>query len=683
MFSLKQEDKKAIKKYLISKSVLLLAFLLTCFFIEIYTFLYLGFNPIAKYFFLNFFILLFIFFACMFIPNNLAQYITLGFFILLQILLSYTNICINDAMGDLFSFNQLGLMEETVDVVRIEMFPVVPIIIYLLFLIAYSVICIVHSKVLKAPKVKYSSVIGILVNSLSLIVLTFSYIMYSLLSCFAIDDGKKDGVGAYLSDKFLYTTFNNKKTSLVRFGTWGFYFEDFFRWISGYEPNMSGFSEEDLLAFVNSGEYDPTKLSLYGVCENDNVITILLESFEWFLISEEMTPTLYALARGYDFGVRDSQTGLYSNFNFYDFGIDSNGFTTLTRKDYTKSGDTYIKKSGVDLFPNEEFFDSYGLTFESYYANSKTDYTETSVLLGSYPSVGSSVVLHPEMVSKYGNLDFGFSLPNMLKRYNKVDVTNYLHAYKSTEYARNKLMPKYGYDNLIFIENMENTGIDIGRRADGVSYELDYVAKDGQVLDYFLNHKNSTYNFLPTDKRFFSTFTTVTTHGTFAVENPLIPENYKFVDSVGYLNSDGSMDLPIYDAKEPALEKAVRTYYASALETEYSATILLKYLMENNLFDKTTILMYGDHRAYYDGISEYYKCAFYSDSANCYDSPIEWRRDGYYGVNNGVDKRFYYNSNLHHLPAFIYSTKINDGVVGIGENAHTITKFTTIWWSKC
>ena len=31
------------------------------------------------------------------------------------------------------------------------------------------------------------------------------------------------------------------------------------------------------------------------------------------------------------------------------------------------------------------------------------------------------------------------------------------------------------------------------------------------------------------------------------------------------------------------------------------------------------------------------------------------------------------------MPAFIYSTKLNDAVVGNGENAHAITKFTTMY----
>ena len=41
---------------------------------------------------------------------------------------------------------------------------------------------------------------------------------------------------------------------------------------------------------------------------------IMMESFEWYAISPELTPTLYALAHGYDFGTKENG---YENFNFY------------------------------------------------------------------------------------------------------------------------------------------------------------------------------------------------------------------------------------------------------------------------------------------------------------------------------------------------------------------------------
>ena len=114
---------------------------------------------------------------------------------------------------------------------------------------------------------------------------------------------------------------------------------------------------------------------------------------------------------------------------------------------------------------------------------------------------------------------------------------------------------------------------------------LAHIAKDSEIMDYYLSH-NETYNFAPTDEKFLSFYTTVTTHGDYSY-NPLLAENYEFIDSIEYLGkTTGGVNNIGLDEEYVSM---VRSYFASALDTEYLVTLLVKYLMENDLFESTML----------------------------------------------------------------------------------------------
>lgn len=659
-----------MKRFIYSKLLTIGLFVIGALITESFLFLYLGFGFLPSYWFLDLSLILFFAFIIFCLPIGHLQNIIIGILLGLQMILSYINICIYKMLGDVFTFNLLSLVGETTNVLTLDMLPIWPIVFYLL-LFGAVITAMFFIKKYKVEKFAYRDARNFILKDISIIGLTITFAIYSLTSSFALG-GKKNDKFFLFSDKVLYNTFSSNKQALTKFGTWGFYFEEFFRQFYSVE-SVVRFSKAEIEEYVDNPEYDPKTTTLFNSCEGNNTIVIMLESFEWYAISSELTPTLYALMNGYDFGTRDAETGLYSNFNYYTFGKDENGFTTIERNDFVKSTDengniTYEKLTdGTEDIQalNKELLHTYGLTLANYYSKAKTDYSEMSVILGNYPyneSFTTHGITGYNLHNIYSDVNYSFTLPNLLKSTNNIEVSNYLHTYLSTFYGRSTLIPQFGFDNYMFLDDMPN---DVGK-----GDRLSHCVLDSKVIDYYLNVSDE-YDYLPTDKSFLSFMTTVTTHGEYSY-NPLLKEYYPFVDSVGFLGQsteDNQIILP------SDIEADVRTYLTSALDTEYALTIMIKYLMENNLFDNTTLVLFADHQCYYDQMDVVYKKYYFAkDGKLGVSSPLEWQAED---ENYSYTEDYNINSqDRFKVPACIYATKINNDIVGSDKEDHIITKFT-------
>lgn len=648
-----------MKQFLLRKSLTIGLFLITSLVIESYLFIFLGLGVFPEYVMFDLALLLFISFIIFCLPVGRFQNIFVCTFIFLQIVLSYTNICMYQTLSDVFTFDLLSLVAETTRVITWEMLPIWPMIFYLT-LFGLFLTAILFLKKIDVRKFRHNELVKFVIKNIAIVGLTVCFVLYSVTSEFLIRCREDEEEFYFFSDIALYNTFSSNKQALAKFGTWGFYFEEFFRQFYTIDDTVR-YTKAELNAYLSSREYDPNKLSNFGVCKDQNVIMIMMESFEWYAISPELTPTLYALSRGYDFGTAENG---YENFNFYDFLKEEDDiFTTLVRKDYNYEDGKYTKILGVDLFEDNALFDNYGYTLVNYYSKSKTDYSEASSILGNYP-YNESFTTHGGILgynsqNLYSNIDYGFSLPNMLKDGGAAEVANYMHSYTSTFYGRDTLIKQFGFDYTKFLDGMSDD-ISKGDR-------LAHATLDSEVMEYYLSLSDD-YNFVPKDKSFLSFYTSVVTHGEYT-ENPLLKKHYEFVDSIDYLGKgkDGQRNALGLTAEQ---EGYVRTYLASALDTEYMVTILVDYLMKNGLFDSTAIVLFADHQSYYDQMDLYYKSAYFSDESGKYSSPIYWLRDGEYGEDYQIESQDRYK-----VPAMIYSTKINNAVVG-GSSGHYITKLT-------
>ena len=559
-----------------------------------------------------------------------------------------------NTLSDIFTFDMVSLIDETVTVITFEMLPIWPLVFYLA-LDALVVTTILLLRKIKVSKVERRSTMNFMFKNLTIVFMTLCMAVYSLV-CVGLQP--KDDDDLYLvSDYMLYRTFSSTRQSLIKFGSYGFYFEELCRKFLDYEPPLE-YSMVELDAYVNSREYDPTKLSLFNVAEGSNVIVLMCESLEWYAISSETTPTLYALANGYDFGDN------YEYFNFYEFETDDNGFTTLSRTDYDYDAvkKTY-QKNANELFADPEMFGEYGLTLTNYYSKAKTDYSETSVILGNYP-YNESYTSHGGLLgygssNLYSDINYGFSLPNMLVNSGAVDEANYMHSYYSTFYGRDKLLPQFGFQNTLFLDQFSDK-IETGDN-------LSHIVLDSKVLDYYLNIATEQ-PFISAGEKFINFFTTVTTHGEYDY-NPLLEQHYEFIDSIDYLGKteNGSNDLGLTSE----LSGIVKSYLASVLDLEYGVTLLVKYLMENDLFEDTLLVLFSDHQSYYNNLDLDYKKWYFTEDEKGYSSAIEWERGVKYKEEYGMA-----NPDRFKVPAIIYSTKITDSVVGSGDDAHYVDKLT-------
>ncbi|MDE7106702.1 MAG: sulfatase-like hydrolase/transferase, partial [Clostridiales bacterium] len=108
-----------------------------------------------------------------------------------------------------------------------------------------------------------------------------------------------------------------------------------------------------------------------------------------------------------------------------------------------------------------------------------------------------------------------------------------------------------------------------------------------------------------TDHRFNTYITTITQHGQYA-ERDNLKGYYAQMDEYGI--------LPYDEDDEDA--NALRYYCAAGMDTDKAIGIMLDYLEANGLADNTLITMFGDHNAYYQGISNYAKNIYFTDTVN-------------------------------------------------------------------
>ncbi len=644
-----------VKTYLKRKLYTVLLFVLSSIVIESFLFITLGFGIFPKYFCFDLALILFFASIIFILPFGWFQDFFVCFVLFLQILLAFINVCINNSLTDVFTFDMLSLVDETARVLTTDMIPFGALIFYvILFGLDITGVVLLHK--IKVKKFARRDAIKFVLRDIAIGALTFCFALYSF-AIVALPGSKGDEL-YYFSDSMLHNTFSSNRQSLAKFGSWGFYFEEFFRRFYTVEPRVR-YSRVELESYANSSEYNPKDQPLYGKAKGDNVLAIMMESFEWYVINPELTPTLYALARGYNFGTKADG---YKNFNFYEFNKDEDGFTVLDRTDYdyNETGKKYIKNL-IDLFNDESLFDNFGLHLTNYYSKAKTDYSEASVILGNYP-YNESFTTHGGVFgysskNLYEDISYEFTLPNLLKSSGAIDVANYMHGYISTFYGRDKLIPQFGFDNSLFLDQMSSK-IETQNR-------LSHCAKDSQIMDYYLNIAQNS--FMPKDKKFLSFYTSVTTHGEYS-ENPLLTKHYEFVDSIDYFGKtvDGANNADLSEQRA----SEVRTYMASALDLEYAVTIALKYLMDNDMFENTTIAMYADHQAYYDGLDVEYKGKYFSNNPKYKSSPICFENATSYNDDYSI-----ISQDRFKVPAFIYSTKITNEVVG-GKEGHNITKLT-------
>ena len=592
-------------------------------------YMWLGWEWIPKYFWLDVAVLVFIASAVFLCKSHSTMVVWFSIVLGIEWVLVYTNICIYHSLNDVFSLQMVNLAGETAKVLTFDLFPIPPLFIICGIVAIWVILTKLFSVKLGYNPSEESIAYRFLLRNFVIVILCASFVMMGFAR-YGISSHKDYYL---LDDEYLYQSFGSPKDALRKFGLFTFYTQQFTRVV--YNPYKDKlFTEEDVNKFLSTSEYDNTQSALYDVCDGQNVIMIMGESFEWYAISKELTPTLYALANGYDFN---------DGLDFYDVTYDENGNATL-RYDATKYDES---KQG-----------RFGMTLTGYYSAPSTDYSEMTGMLGNYPYGENFTRGAAGGGDLFTDVDYSFSLANMLKSNNKVDVTQYYHNYTSVFYRRNRIIPMFGFDSTNFIEDLE------GVRTDP-NLILSHCVLDSEMVSKYKEQM------CPQDKQFFTFFTTVTTHGEYDTINPLLEEHYKYLDENVdyYLNEE--------NPSPKSLAGKIRTYFASCLDTEWMMTILLDYLIDTGLYNNTLIVFYADHQSYYHALDIEYKPLVYSSEgymlANSEETIInEWAvRNGNKDYNIATKNN---NPTRYNLPCFYYSTKINDTTISGREQY--VDKFT-------
>lgn len=486
---------------------------------------------------------------------NAIMYVFLGF----QIAINCINSTLYKVFGDIFSFDMMKLGTEAVAAFKFDFIEYWSIIVNLAVLaVIITLQVLMDRKLKKEYELKK-------INRLSLVLAVFASCFAISVSGFCIQTltfkDSKSSIAVAESDQYLWDNMQFKLEAYKKFGTYGFYTKSLANMIYKNDKMENSLKEEIKDELEEGQKSVNTSAELYG----DNLIVIMLESFEWFAVDPKNTPTLWNLRK------------------------------------------------------------NTAVSFENFYSKNKTNMSEDIGILGNMPKDTLMSTL-----AKDGRLNNPYSLPNLFKQMGY--TANYFHGYRKTFYDRDKVNIGMGFENVYGVEDveLENKSMDFN----DWNLDSDYIKA---MIDKFVPDQ---------EQPFFSFFTTVTTHGTYARTNERFTDYYKEYNNnleeyKTWLAEQGQYVYP----EDKDLEACFRQYKCAAMDTDRMVAYLIKYLEEKGLADNTNIVMYADHNCYYNDI--------------------------YFNI-KGISKADFYDTYSYNVPAMIYSKKLGHQVNTTFMNTYDI-----------
>lgn len=284
-------------------------FLFFAILLEMVNFLWIGFKVtgnlevsqvLPKYFFLDLGFLLFIA-GIIFLAKRKAANAVMYVFIGLQLAVNMINATLYKVFGDIFSFDMMKLGGEALAAFKFQFIDFWSILVNLLILGVLITLQVLLDRKLKV-KVKLRKI-----NKKAFLILAFFICWISATTSFSVQTltfhDSEESVQVSESDQYLWDNMHFKLEAYKKFGTWGFYLKSLSNLVYKND-NYNKTVKNELLASLEEGKQETDITApLYG----DNLIVIMLESFEWFAIDPFNTPTLWEIR---------TQTGV-SMENFY------------------------------------------------------------------------------------------------------------------------------------------------------------------------------------------------------------------------------------------------------------------------------------------------------------------------------------------------------------------------------
>ena len=545
----------------------------------------------------------------------LGQIIFSIFFLVVHYIFCIVNSCIWSSTARIFEWEMFTLLGETAEAASMIVVPKKVVITLSLLLVGFICLCVFVKRITISPPYKWFIKRVEYVACCVGVALMIGF--QPIASAIILNTYDKDEY--FISPSFTFATLESSVVGLEEFGFWGYYFNSLTRLaFPSTTPKLK----------IDSSWYGDVEYTtvLDGLCKDDNVVFILAESFEQYGISQATTPVLYALQNGIDL----SQTGIS---DFYNVSYNSSGMRTLLRKDFDCNLETGAKTyNGSQLFNNLKL-DEVGLKLTDYKSIESTNNSEARVLSGATTAFKKGGAELPKVL---GNV--GYS-------------TNYIHGNYGDFYWRNSSMKgRFGFQNTLFYDQMEGKIASTG--------SLNFYLKDSDIINYYLAHQDE-YDLINEDK-FFTFMMTIATHGGYDMNIGLrefAGEFYSWFDAVASAYPNDTV-IKLYESVEDAgLKDIVRSYLASAIDTEWAVAMLIDQLMAEGKWEDTILVFVADHYAYGNNVNQFKK--IYMESTGMVDTFID------------IDH--------HTLPCFIYSTKIKSSMLEENGHSREVSHLTTAY----
>jgi len=329
------------------------------------------------------------------VKNNIVRVVVTSVILGLQIVANVGFIYLYDSNGTFFEWAMMNQRNDafgTIEELSLRwgfLSLIVSVFVAYLFLMVFFVLH--KNKKIKLPGLnKFEKII-----SISLIV----FCAIAMISK-PIIDAKKYSKLSYV-DRYLYGETVNKYQQL------GITSNAVYEFLSGTTKNIltNNYNREGIEEFVYEDEDNLLETSPYfGISKGNNLVYILVESFEWYAFLEKCTPEQSAI-----------------------------------------------------LYPNLNKFFSSSIYADSFYAREKTDTSEMLAIIGSNPTNG---YINYDF---YKN-EYSWSLPNLFRdsveeNGNSIKQIKSFHQNDGNFYNRNTLHKNMGFEELIDISDMKKYGV--------------------------------------------------------------------------------------------------------------------------------------------------------------------------------------------------------------------------------
>lgn len=568
-----------------NKILLALYFVVGALILEALTFSVLGFNSMPTYFWYNFSIILVVAVLVFIIPNFTAQYVVNTIILLLQTVLIYVNYSLTKVYGgELISIEMVRLIGEA-GAAMTSSFVYLAVILELI--LVFVLIMTVGLLILKfCNKDKNNVKYHFSIFSIILIVCVEMFgVGFSLQTRSRINSSSSIyDPGYVLTDEFTMNSSYLKSASYMKFGTYGYFTNMIFNAIRNDEDEV----EKATLNYFNSGKIYGTEGNsspVFGIDEGNNVIVFMMESIEWF---------------GFGDGQYDPT---FENLIYVDEQLPEKTFTpNITELMY---GDDYLTDLDNQNTKND------ALRAKNFFAKSKTNMSEGQGIIGNYPVAQSLTDIVKNGTAK--NPTLAYAMPNVMR--NSGYTTSYVHSHTISFYSRGKTHKHLGFDTVIGKDSIK----DESGKYIYDDLKFDNWAPEGEFAN------NAIQYIVPEDrsKPFYTFYLNVTSHGAYtAKDNTKDGDAIKYYDYIKYGYDDCEQDKKgNWKLKDEVKNPTPTLWYQNVLKhhpkeaeelvyyqcgvkgMDDAIGVIVNKLKEEGIYDKTTMLFYADHNAYYDDLS--------------------------------------------------------------------------------